>query len=437
MNLKSAQEIWETALGELEVQVSKANFRTWLEKTKGLKYEGNEFTIGVPNTFVAEYLERNQSSLIRKTLIGITRQDIEVIFTVASGAAESHRRPAAVAVPRLNPKYTFDSFVVTECNRLAHQAALAVVEKPGRVYNPLFICGGCGLGKTHLLNAIGLGAAARHMNVLYVSGEQFTNEFISALKERHIEDFRRQYRSADMLLIDDVQFIGGKEQTEECLFNTFNELHNANRQIALTCDRPPQSITGLSERLRSRFQWGLVADIEPPDFGTRFAILQSKVKQMEADVAPDVLEVIAQRLQQNIRELEGNLNRVLAYAHLLRAVPTPEMASRALDNISGRTPRLAAPDLALITERVAASFRVSPAALKGERREKEIVQARQVAMYLMKQQTDASLAQIGSELGGRNASTVKHACEKIAAALEASPYLQRKLAELEQKLKQG
>jgi chromosomal replication initiator protein len=436
MKAKSAQEIWETALGELQIQVSKANYRTWFEKTIGLSYQNNQFVIGVPNTFVAEYLDKNQRSLIEKTLIGLTLGDIKVIFSVTASEQGSprsyHARQASslnkqASFPMFKPKYTFDSFVVGGCNRLAYAGALAIAENPGHSYNPLLICGGVGLGKTHLLHAIGHVAQAKNLQVLYVTGEQFTNEFINAIRERTTTEFRQKYRSVDMLLVDDVQFISGKEQTEECFFHTFNELHNANHQIAITSNHPPKAIPLLQERLRSRFEWGLITDIQSPDFETRLAILQSKTEQAKAKITIDVLEFIAKQIKQNIRELEGNLNRVIAYAKLLSTLPTPDLAARALENLATKTPKTTPHTPTLLLEAVANCFQLPVTALRSRKRDKETVLARQVAMYLIKQETNYSLAQIGRVLGNRNPSTVSHACEKIAYTIETNPHLKRKI----------
>lgn len=443
METRSAQEIWETALGELQIQVNKANYRTWLEKTAGLSYQDNQFVVSVPNTFVAEYLDKNQRSLIKKTLIGLTRRDIKVVFSVDGKDENSpgnfnSQEATSSATPtnplQFNPKYTFDSFVVSSCNRLAHASALEAVENPGHSYNPLFICGGVGLGKTHLLHAIGHMALASNIQVLYVSGEQFTNEFINAIRERKTKEFRNKYRSVEMLLIDDIQFISGKEQTEECFFHTFNELHNANHQITITSDHPPKAMPQLEERLRSRFEWGLVADIQPPDFETRLTILQAKAGQAGAKVTLDVLEFIAQQIQHNIRELEGSLNRVLAYAKLLRALLTPELAAKALKDITTKTPKNTSLTPALVLQAVADSFQLATVDLTSRRRNKETALARQVAMYLIKQETNYSLVQIGKELGGRNPSTVSHACEKIANDINASPRLKRKIFDIQQQI---
>jgi chromosomal replication initiator protein len=439
MEAESAQRIWETALGELQIQVSKHNYQTWLEKTLGLSYQDNQFTIGVPSTFVAEYLDRNQRSLIEKTLIGLTQRDTHVIFKVATQDKSPADEPGSLSEisctqkagsPMFNPRYTFDSFIEGSGNRLAYAAALGVAESPGHAYNPLFIYGGVGLGKTHLLHAIGHKALASSLKVLYVSCEKFTNEFITAIKERQTEEFRNRYRSLDLLMIDDIHFISGKEQTEECLFHTFNELHNQNHQIIVTSDRPPKSIPRLAERLRSRFEWGLIADIQPPDLETRLAILQLKAKQLGEDVPQDSLELIARQIQQNIRELEGNLNRVIAYAKLLRARATPELAAKALESIATKSPNKALTPSALVIETVAKSFQLAPADLKSLKRDKEIALARHIAMYLIREQTGYPLAQIGHEFGNRNPSTVRHAYEKITAESSLNPHLRRKISNI-------
>ncbi len=443
MEARSAQEIWEAALGELQIQESKSNYRTWLEKTVGLSYQGNQFVIGVPNTFVAEYLDQNQRSLIEKTLIGLTHRDIKILFhvdTTHQNSLTSYRSPREIPpaqqtnLPLFNPKYTFDSFIAGSCNRLAYAAALKVAENPGHSYNPLFICGGAGLGKTHLLQAIGHAALAQNMQVLYVSAEQFTNEFTNALRERKTQEFHNKYRNADMLLIDDIQFFSGKVQTEENFFHTFNELHNANHQIAITSDRPPKSMTQLQDRLRSRFEWGLVADIQPPDLETRLAILQAKAEQEGVNIAPDVLVFIAQQIHQNIRVLEGSLNRVVAYAKLIRALLTPELAAQALQDIAGKEPKTTSTTPYLIIEAVVDSFQLTTQDLKSQKRDKETALARQVAMYLIRQEANWSLTQIGEELGGRGPATVSHAYEKIANDINNSPYLRHKISDIQQEI---
>lgn len=442
MPIRMPQEIWETALGELQVQVSKPNYRTWFGKTTGLSYQDNQFTIGVPSTFVAEYLEKNQRSLIEKSLIGLTSPGVQVVFRV--NGKTHHQRTydtepglpeATPAHSSLNPDYIFDSFIEGGSNRLARAAALTVAQNPGRSYNPLFIYGGAGLGKTHLLHAIGRASLANHINVICTSAEQFTNEFVSALRERSTEEFRNKYRSIGMLLIDDIQFISGKEQTEESFFHTFNELHNTNRQIVITSDCPPKSMPLLKERLCSRFEWGLIADLQPPDLETRLAILQAKARQRGVDLSPDVLEFIARQKQGNIRELEGALNRVVAFARLLREAPTLELATKALEDIARK--KEPAPDSispASIAASVADSFGISTEDLKSRQREKETALARRVAMYLIRQETNCSLAQIGRELGNRDAAAVTNACKKIVGDINGNPYLKRKIRDIQRRM---
>ena len=434
----SAAKIWEAALGELELQVSKHNFKTWLEKTGGLGYEANRFTVGVPNTFVAEYLNKNQRSLIEKTLIGIVRRDVSVVFLVANrGAAgdQGYQPEAAGNTDTFNPKYTFDSFVTGSGNRLAYAAASDVARNPGKTYNPLFICGGVGLGKTHLLHAIGHIIRDKNLTACYASCETFTNEFITAIQERRMDEFRSRYRSVDLLMLDDIQFISGKEQTEECLFHTFNELHDHNRQIIMTSDREPKAIPRLTERLRSRFEWGLIVDIQPPDMNTRLEILETKTRQRGEDVPQDVLEYIAQQINHNIRELEGNLNRVIAYAKLLQARADKDLAARALESIATKSPD-STPTLPLrVIEAVASSFQIPAEDLTGLKRDKEISLARQVAMFLIREETSYPLAMIGMEFGHRNPSTVRHACEKITAEIDSSPYLKRQVSAIRERLR--
>ncbi|MBN1693222.1 MAG: chromosomal replication initiator protein DnaA [Dehalococcoidales bacterium] len=436
------KEIWEIALGELQVQVSKANFRTWFSKTIGLSYQDNQFIIGVPNTFAAEYLEKNQRSLIEKALAGLTAPDVQVVFQVNG---KSHRQTATTedvkpipstppSFTRLNPDYVFDSFIEGGGNKLARAVAQSVAQNPGHSYNPLFIYGGVGLGKTHLLHAIGQAATASSINVICISAEQFTNEFVTALRDKNTEDFRNKYRSIGMLLIDDIQFIGGKEQTEESFFHTFNELHNTNRQIVMTSDCPPKAIQLIEERLRSRFEWGLVVDIKPPDYKTRLAILESKARQRGISVPADVLEIIAREDQSNIRILEGSLNRVCAFAKLLKAEPTPEIASRALADIASKeyVPDDITPSA--IINAVAKSFQMPNDALLGRKRDKDTALARRMAIYLIRRETNYSLSQIGEALGKRDASYVTNACRKISGDIDSSPFLKRKVRDIQRKL---
>ncbi len=440
---RSALQIWETALGELQVQVNKSNYRTWLAQTTGLEYGDSCFTIGVPTTFVAEYLDKNQRSLIEKVLTSVTRSDVRVLFRVngyqpdsmpARSGHEKGEPTQQASLPLFNPKYTFDSFVVGASNQLAYNAAIGISENPGSSYNPLFIYGGSGLGKTHLLQAIGHAALSNNIKVIYVRAEEYTNRLIRAIREKKTEEFRNRYRNVDMLLVDDVQFFGGKTQTEENFFHTFEELHNANHQIAVTCDRPPKSLPVLQGRLRSRFEGGLVTDIQAPDFDTRLSFLRAKASQKETEINPDVLELIALQIQQDIRSLEGSLNRVVAYAKLVKSMLTPELATQALKDISDNGTPVALVTPLLITEAVVNSFQITPTDLRGRKRDELTALARQVAMYLIRQETDCSLAETGRELGGRTPATVSHAYQKIAVDINNNPTLRRKVFDIQKGL---
>ena len=445
MEIKSAREIWGAALGELQIQVSKSNYRTWLEKTVGLDYQNNQFVVSVPNTFIAEYLDRNQRSLIEKTLIHLTSsQDIQISFQVNgkhNNSSNGHSANPALleSLPsgstQFNPKYDFDSFVVGNGNRLAHAAAQGVAMNPGRIYNPLYIYGGVGLGKTHLLHAIGQIAQSKQIQVVCISAEQFTNEFVSAIRGKKVDDFHFKYRHAGMLLIDDIHFISGKKQTQESFFHTFNSLHNANRQIVITSDLPPKDISLLDKRLRSRFEWGLVADIQPPDVMTRLSILQSKARLRGMKIGNDVLEFIAGRGQQNVRELEGLLNRVTAFAKLFNAPPNLDLAKQAIADIGSNkiSPGPVGPSLVIAT--VASSFNMKPEDLMCGRRDKETSLARRFAMYLLRQETSCSLAQTGALLGAREPSSVTNACKKFHAELADNKSLKRQYAEIKKSLK--
>ncbi len=440
---ESAKEIWEAVLGELQLQVTRTNYDTWLRDTVGLSYQGDQFVVGVPSPFAIEYLEKRVSSLIEKTLIGVIGNEVKVRFQIQEqstpakpkGSAKSpgstnHRK---TGYNTFNPKYTFESFIVGNCNRLAHAAALGVAEKPGHVYNPLFIYGGVGLGKTHLLHAIGHFVSQNRHRVLYVSTEQFTNEFIKAIRERKTEEFRQKYRSVDVLLIDDIHFIIGKEQTQEGFFHTFNDLHNGNRQIVITSDRPPKSMPLLEDRLRSRFEWGLIADIQPPDLETRLAILQAKAEENGKVVPREVLDFIARKVQKSIRELEGSLNRVVAFSRLTKAPLTIDLASKALAEFPDPAPRRAlTPPFIIAT--VAKYFDLEPEALAGKRRDKMTALARHIAVYLVREETTCSFNEIGRTLGNRDHSSILRGYKKVALEINNSPQLRRDVIEMRERL---
>jgi len=336
----------------------------------------------------------------------------------------------------LNPRYTFSTFIVGKANRLAHAASLAVAELPGKHYNPLFLYGGVGLGKTHLLHAVGHVGEAAGLTVLYVTSERFTNEIINAIRFQKTEEFRAKYRQIDVLLVDDIQFIAGKESTEEEFFHTFNTLHNANKQIVVTSDRPPKAIHSLQDRLRSRFEWGLLADIQPPEYEHRLAILRSKAESLRFAVPPAVIEYIARPECSSVRELEGALNRVIAYAMLNDAPLTLGLAMQALEHLyadsKGRP--LNPPE---VLDAVARYYNVSLEALKGKQRDRDIVWPRQVAMYLMREETSASLLQIGAELGGRDHTTVMHGWEKVNTEINNNDQVRREVAAIRESLRVG
>jgi chromosomal replication initiator protein len=333
----------------------------------------------------------------------------------------------AFPAAHLNPRYTFDSFVVGPGNRLAHAASMAVTENPADAYNPLFVYGGVGLGKTHLLHAIGHTCQVQGLRVLYISSEEFTNDLIEAIRAHTTDAFRDKYRTSDVLLVDDVQFIAGKESTQEEFFHTFNTLHGTGKQIIVSSDRAPKAMSTLEERLRSRFEWGLIADIQPPDLETRIAILRTKSAACQAEVPNEILTLIASRIQSNIRELEGALNRVLALSNLTDQPLTQDLAETALSNLLPQRSHLTP---AQIIETVADHFGVQVTAFEGRSRSQAIARPRQVAMYLLREEIGTSLPQIGALLGGRDHTTVIYGCERIADLLEEDPDLRREVLTL-------
>ena len=445
----SAKEIWEAALGELQLQINRTNYDTWLRDTVGLSYNGEQFVVGVSSPFSIDYLEQRLSSLINKTLIGIIGKEVGVTFQIQQQETRSRPRSQGKSQKQpnngtyrkngsngFNPKYTFDSFIVGSCNRLAEAAARAVAEKPGYTYNPLFIYGGVGLGKTHLLHAIGHAVTKNKLNALLVSTEQFTNEFIKAIREGKTEDFRQKYRSVDVLLIDDIQFIGGKEQTQEGFFHTFNDLHNGSHQIVLTSDRPPKAINLLEDRLRSRFEWGLITDIQPPDLETRMAILQAKAEENNVVIPQDVFHFIAHRIHKSIRELEGSLNRIVALSRAKEKPVTIELASEALDESMDDTPRRA-PSIPVVLAAVARHFDIPPDTLTGKRRDKLTAKARHVAVYLLREESACSYNVIGKALGDRDHSSIIRGYDKIESEIEGNAALRRDVLDIRDRIYQS
>jgi len=454
-----AKQVWRAALGELQVSLSPANFETWLRDTTLVDVDENRFRIAVPNGFAKDWLETRYRSLISQTLARIVGYSVQVEFVVGTSpevaaeteadgtpAATSPERPVATpssqhvrveatrvggegGATNINARYTFANFIVGSANRLAHAASLSVAERPGHAYNPLFLYGGVGLGKTHLMHAIGNQVAAKfpRKRVVYATSEKFTNEFITSIQQGKIDEFRARYRRIDLLLIDDIQFIADKERTQEEFFHTFNAIHEDGKQIVLSSDRPPKAILTLEERLRSRFEWGLIADLTAPDLETRIAILRAKAEEGAVPITSDVVEFIARKVVSNIRELEGALNRIVAYASMGAMPISIELAQAVLSNVLyNPKKRQITPER--IVKAVSDYYGVGLDALKGQKRDKAIVMPRQIAMFLMREETDVSLLRIGAELGGRDHSTVLHACDKITRESGANDELRREIS---------
>ena len=534
----NAKQVWQAALGELQLKVPGPSFQTWLRNTSIAEQTDSSVSIAVPSNFAKEWLEKRFSKVIADTLKNILGRAVEVRFEVrtpprtansghaihaldgveaiqlpralpmaagqqvanpyASNPGMSHsssavptsintargsnpgqptnitniaranpNNPSNPAQPSnrnggfnaptvlrptgkngamqmemsmeeaamLNPRYTFDRFIVGKSNQLAHAACRAVAERPAQAYNPLFLYGGVGLGKTHLLHAIGHDAVRRipGIKVLYVSSEKFTNDLINAIRDQRNENFRAIYRSADILLIDDIQFIAGKESTQEEFFHTFNALHGANKQIVISSDRPPKAILTLEERLRSRFEWGLIADIQPPDLETRIAILRAKAETIDTRVPYDVIEFIARKVQSNIRELEGALNRIIAYAQLNNAGLNVDLAAASLSDIAANSRRRPI-NHERIVETVASFFNLEPEDLKTGSRSREVLVPRQIAMYLMREETETPFIQISAYFGKRDHTTAMHSYEKIEGLVESDNQMRQEVLTIRQML---
>lgn len=433
------EQVWQTALGELQMQVTRATFETWVKDTRVLSYEDGEFIVGVHSAFAKDWLENRLLSTIKRTLTQIMGRSVGVSFvvwspveeTVAPGPLWQQTARHDVSHETLNAYYTFDQFVVGPANQLAYAASRAVADNPAVAYNPLFVYGGVGLGKTHLLHAIGNHTHCQGLKVRYVSSEQFTNDLIHAIRTQTTIEFRERYRSLDVLLIDDIQFIAGKESTQEEFFHTFNTLHASGRQVVITSDRAPKSILTLEDRLRSRFEGGLIADIQPPPLETRIAILRFKAESQPVVVAHEVIDFIAHHVQSNVRELEGALNRVVAHAVLMQMPLTCDMAQTVLEEYRPRkgdfTPQH-------VVEQVARFYGLEPGEIKGRSRNKKMIRPRQLCMYLAREETTASLPQIGAALGGRDHTTVLYGYTKISDLIEQDPQLRRELMVIRERL---
>jgi len=440
----TAETLWTEVSGRLKGALNETTFGTWFGDVSSHELTDEAFVLSVPNDFTRDWIEGHFLDLIGAAVrdeVGEPRQIRLFVEREVEPSGPVHQTPASPA-PRpafeMSQKYTFDSFVIGSSNRFAHAAALAVAEAPAQAYNPLFIYGGTGLGKTHLLQAIGqyVGAHSRALSVRYITSETFMNDFINSLRDKRIEGFKQRYRTYDLLLIDDIQFLEHKERIQEEFFHTFNSLYEAGRQIVISSDRPPREISTLEERLRSRFEWGLITDIQPPDLETRIAILRKKVKTDGIHVPdPQVLTFIAGRVSTNIRELEGALTRVVAFSSLTARPMTVELAQDVLKDVF---PQGQAPEVSIerIQTAVSDRFGLSMEELCGDRRSQNIVYPRQVAMYLSRELTDASLPKIGREFGGRDHTTVIHATSKIARMIREDRSVYNLVQELTARVKQ-
>lgn len=445
MTTEELTEIWEKTLQAVEPHINKPSFETWLKLTRPLKVENGFLIIEAPNVFAKDWVESRYSPLLVSALRDLVNEDFDIKFVTRKNDLHQKQRvefpqpskePEEAAFPHLNPKYTFETFVVGEGNRLAHAASLAVAEAPAKAYNPLFIYGGVGLGKTHILQAIGhfVLQNSSGYRVVYVSSEKFTNELITAIQNNKTPAFREKYRNVDLLLIDDIQFLAGKESTQEEFFHTFNALYEARKQIVISSDRPPKNIPTLEDRLRSRFEWGLITDIQAPDLETRIAILRKKAALEGWRLPDDVITYIAEQIDSNIRELEGALIRVIAYSSLTNQPITLDLTIDFLKDIinSQQEKRVT---ISFIQKTVAEYYHLNPEDLKAKKRTKDVALPRQLAMYLCRELTDSSLPKIGEEFGGRDHTTVIYACDKVREQMNKDPSFNRLVQDLILKLK--
>jgi len=439
----NSETAWKATLGELELQMTRATFNTWLKDARLLSHDGNQYIIGVKNDYAKDWLQNRLEETITRTLSAIVGHAAAVRFVVWSDELISppppvlekrepggnvRLRPAADSIKTLlHDRYTFEAFIVGDSNRLVHAAAMSVAEHPGTSYNPLFIYGGVGLGKTHLLFAIGHRCSQLGYTVLNISSETFTNDLIQSIRSQKMAEFRERYRTVDVLLIDDIQFIAGKESTQEELFHTFNALHSQGKQVVLSSDRPPKAMVTLEERLQSRFEWGLMADIQLPDLETRLAILRSKAERDQVEIPDEVLNLIARHIRKNIRELEGALNKVVAYAQLSNALVTEKLATSALADMIRQPEKVTAER---VLQAVSEYYAVSMEGLRSTSRSRAVSFPRQIAMYLVRSETNLSFPQIGLHLGGRDHSTILYGYEKISQLLETDTAVRRDMMEI-------
>ncbi|MCK4553472.1 chromosomal replication initiator protein DnaA [Candidatus Parcubacteria bacterium] len=422
------EQLWQAVLGEIELSLSKANFTTWFKNTFISSHQDNKVVICVPNTFTKTWLEKKYHKEISNALKNVVDEEIKEIFYKVEARKTGPiddllkkikikkdsitDKPIATNRFGLNSRYAFDSFIVGKSNELAHAACQAVAANPGHAYNPLFIYGGVGLGKTHLLQAIGHELSKKTDKILYVTCEKFTNDYIQAVRNGQAKNFKDHYRNADLLLIDDIHFMGGKDGTQEEFFHTFNELHQTDKQIVISSDRPPKAIPALEKRLLSRFEWGMIADIGQPDLETRTAILEAKSKEKNYKFEKEIIDYIANNIQSNIRELEGALNRLIAYYEFNNVQPTLDATKNILNSVisSFQSKSTTTKD---IIEAVSRFYNINIRDIAGKSRKKELVVPRQIIMYLMREEINTSYPTIGQELGGRDHTTAMHAYNKI------------------------
>ena len=442
-------QLWEDISRRLRETLNEATFATWFASTGPAELSSDSLSVSVPNDFTREWIEGHFLGLIRGATRDTLGRDVRIVLRVPPGSSvdQTDEQPAPVAtaaredggVVLANPKYTFDNFVIGSSNRFAHAAALAVAEAPAMAYNPLFIYGSTGLGKTHLLQAISAYVTdhSRGMTTRYVTSETFTNDFINSLRDKRIEGFKHRYRAYDVLLVDDIQFLEGKERIQEEFFHTFNSLYEAGRQVVISSDRPPKEIATLEDRLRSRFEWGLITDIQPPDVETRIAILRKKVTADEIDVTePEVLTFVASRVSTNIRELEGALTRVVAFSSLTGLPLTVELAEQVLRDLFPDGGDVPAVTILRIQECVCERFGLTNDELISQKRSQAVAYPRQVAMYLSRELTDASLPKIGKAFGGRDHTTVIHATTKITRLIREDRSVYNLVQDLTARIKQ-
>lgn len=446
--MENIADLWNSALANIEKKISKPSYETWLKSTTAHALQGNSLIVTAPNDFARDWLDERYSQLISDVLYEMIGERLDIKFVIPQSENEQTVKPPKKKenmklepephIPQnmLNDKYTFDTFVIGSGNRFAHAASLAVAEAPAKAYNPLFIYGGVGLGKTHLMHAIGHYVLEHNpsANVVYLSSEKFTNEFINSIRDNKAVDFRNKYRKVDILLIDDIQFLAGKESTQEEFFHTFNTLHEESKQIVISSDRPPKEIPTLEDRLRSRFEWGLITDITPPDLETRIAILRKKAKAERLDIPNEAMLYIANQIDSNIRELEGALIRVVAYSSLVSKDINADLAAEALkDIIPSSKPKIIT--ILDIQKTVGEQFNIKLEDFSAKKRTKSIAYPRQIAMYLSRELTDFSLPKIGEEFGGRDHTTVIHAYDKISNLLKTDKTLQNQVKEINDILK--